>query len=76
MNSVDMPGFTAEAALYVTSGRYQLISDNNASEGTERIVPQRIWYCWVETVLTCSSTEWGCSEFPYLRCRDTPKIFS
>jgi len=37
---VNMPGFTAEAALYKTSGHYHLTETHDAGEGGQKIQPQ------------------------------------
>jgi len=37
-----MPGFTAEAALYVTNGYYRLVSNSSTLEAGRKVVPQRI----------------------------------
>lgn len=40
MNAINMPGFAAEAALYKTSGHYQMVRNYEAEEAGERILPQ------------------------------------
>jgi hypothetical protein len=37
---MNIPGFTAEASLHVTDGRYRLVSNNYAPEAVEQIFPQ------------------------------------
>jgi hypothetical protein len=37
---MNMPGFTAEASLYRTSGRYQMAGNYEGPETSEQILPQ------------------------------------
>jgi len=71
---MNLPSFTAEAALYRTLKRYRLKGDRNTPGEIEGIVPQRIWYCSLENIVACNNE--GCSEFPYLECRAVPRIFT
>jgi hypothetical protein len=45
MNSMNLPGFTAEASLYTASERYSMAGTVDATANDQRIVPQRIRLC-------------------------------
>ena len=40
MNTMNMPGFTAEASLYKRSGRYQSVATQSFSSGEQRVISQ------------------------------------
>jgi hypothetical protein len=40
MNSINMPGFTAEASLYKRSGRYESVATQSHNGGGERVIAQ------------------------------------
>jgi hypothetical protein len=70
MNNVNIPGFTAETALYVVGEHYQLVSANSNAYRAGQVLPQmRIlvnyacnWsYC-------CAVTLEGQYGVPYLTC--------
>ena len=42
MNTMRIPGFTAESSLYKTSEQYDLMGAPNAPEGEQQVLPQRI----------------------------------
>lgn len=50
-----IPGFTADASLYKTSGHYYMVGTLDAHEGSVEVLPQLpIWpisasqYCWIQ----------------------------
>lgn len=48
MNTMNIPGFTAEVSLYKASERYRMARTINAMANDQKIVPQRIPLCSVE----------------------------
>lgn len=54
---MNMPGFTAEAVLYVTDGRYQLVIDKTASGAADRVLPQLLGWIECEGNVCCSVEE-------------------
>jgi hypothetical protein len=42
MNTMSMPGFTAEASLHKASEHYQWISNPSAEAGKRGVIPQRV----------------------------------
>ena len=42
MNPLNMPGFTADASLYLTGGSYRSVAAQSNSSGEHRVVAQRI----------------------------------
>ncbi len=40
MNTINMPGFTAETSLYKTSGRYRIAGTPNDLGGSRGVLPQ------------------------------------
>jgi hypothetical protein len=69
---MNMPGFTAEAALYVTNGYYRRVS-NYSAEGGGKVLPQR------DRIINRSCNLFGCCvvfskdingfEMPLIACR-------
>jgi hypothetical protein len=45
MNTMNMPGFTAEASLYKASERYSMARTVDAMANDQKILPQRIRIC-------------------------------
>ena len=56
MNTMNMPGFTAEASLYQANERYQMIGTLVAPEDGRKILPQQV--CHVSGAYICCCM-WG-----------------
>jgi len=64
-----MPGFTAEAATYVTKSHYRLVANKAASGAAEGLVPQRKHTidCEVVDSITVYGPNWE-FEIPIVGC--------
>jgi len=58
MNTMNMPGFTAEASLYTTTGHYQWIRSPSVESGKHGAIPQQFALPYQHGVLTAPSSCW------------------
>jgi len=59
MNTINMPGFTAEASLYKTNGHYLIAGTPNDLVGSRRVLPQLQNLGWGTTREVCTAC--GCT---------------
>lgn len=63
MNSLNMPGFTAEAALYKMSGRYRLSAAvGSLGDTSTTVYPQACnWWTWLGCKGSLATCKYTCS---------------
>jgi hypothetical protein len=81
-----LPGYTADASLYKTSGRYQSVSTQNSSSGGQQVISQirvgglggsggsgglNAWGCWDSW---CCTTDYHyvCNPYCHWVCNEVP----
>ena len=62
MNTMNMPGFTAETSLYKTSGRYQSVATQSYSRGEQRVISQLLLPYYAIPCGVCSAAYRACEE--------------